>query len=341
MWPSKEAEDAKLFVPETYAPYQDPNSPATCFLRYDAEHESLVLVNDLDREILDIIAIDDLIGAKVEVELLDSSVKPRAAQSVFRNDVTGGPSSPADGGIFQALNSNKDNVFTIQNPSNDDNAPSSPIPFDTQAAAVLTLYAYPRKDPSKDSLIASCAGKSHLEPVKDFPNTEETIKWLPRYAHHRRFQVAPSEDFSAISAVVKAIRLLAKPTSVESERLLVVINPFSGRKKGLEVYNTHVVSMLDQAGIEHDHVITSRAGHAQELMKPRKVADADGIEDISKYTGIVAIGGDATVYEIFQGLQERSDCDEILSSVKIGHIAGGTSNGLSATLAHANQVRSP
>ena len=54
---------------------------------------------------------------------------------------------------------------------------------------------------------------------------------------------------------------------------------------------------------------------------------------------VVAIGGDGTVYEIFQGLQDRPDCDEILSGLKIGHIAGGTSNGLSATLAHANQVR--
>lgn len=339
-WPAKQAEKVKLFVPESYNPYQSEGSPAECFLRYNTEHESLVLTSGSDNEILDIIAIEDLIGAEVEVELLGSSVDPRVSNAAFRNQpVADGPSSPVDGGIFQSLESNKDKVFTVRNPSTDDNAPSSPIPFDTQAAAVLTLYVYPRKDPKKQSMLGSCTGKSNLEPNKEFSKNGESKEFLHRYAHHRRFQIAPSEDFSNVSTLVKAIRQVACPTRTESDRLLIVVNPFSGRKKGLQIFETYVVSMLEQAGIDYDHVITDRAGHSQELMRPQESANANGVKDISNYTGIVVIGGDGSVYEVMQGIQARSDCNKILSSVTIGHIGGGTSNGLSATLAHANHVR--
>ena len=79
-----------------------------------------------------------------------------------------------------------------------------------------------------------------------------------------------------------------------------------------------VAPMLDQAGIDHDHVTTTHAGHAEEQMAPKEGEGSDGIADISKYDGIVAIGGDGSVYEIMQGIKKRTDCDAVLKNLKLG-----------------------
>lgn len=352
-WPTEEAEKALLFVPDVYDPYQNKESPRKCFFRFDTEHKVLVLMAEDTDEILDVIDPNDVIGANVEIELLDKSIaEPRVATSTFRNaDVTDGPSSPVDGGVFNSIENDKDKIFKIVEADGDkraSNEPSSPIPFDSQAVAMLTIFVYPRKDPSKESIVTTCIGNTNNRPVKELPPKQsegETQKvnatLLHRYAHHRKFQVAPAEDFALVASVVKAIRQLARPNSPPTgERLLVMINPFSGRKKGMEVYSTIIVPMLDQAGIEHDSLITTHAGHCEERMaKQDGSKGSDGnLLDVLDYSGLVLVGGDGTIYEVMQGIKKRSDCDDVLKKLTIGHIGAGTSNGLSASLAHACQV---
>ena len=310
-FPTRTAQDAKLLLPKGYDPYQSEDDRRKCFFRFDDQHNALVLVADDDtNEILDILSVDDVIGASVQVELEGSSCstsipEPRVAKSAT---------------------------------SSDGNAPKSPVLSDTQAFARLMIYAYPRRDPSKESLVTNCAGKQNTKPVKTFQSSdkESTKSLLHRYPHHRSFQVAPAEDMAPIRALVKAIRTLARPTSSSdtTDRLLVLINPFSGTKKGLEIYKSIVAPMLDQAGIDHDHVVTTHAGHAEELMATKVgqvTHNDDGIGDISKYDGLVAIGGDGSVYEIMQGIKKRHDCDALLKILKLGHIGAGTSNGLSSS----------
>lgn len=107
----------------------------------------------------------------------------------------------------------------------------------------------------------------------------------------------------------------------------------------MDIYNSVVMPMLEQAAIDYDHVITTHAGHAEEQMAPKDgKGDLDGIADITKYEGLVVIGGDGSVYEIMQGIKKRPDCEKVLKNLKLGHIGAGTSNGLSASLAHASQV---
>jgi sphingosine kinase len=333
-WPTKEAERAKLLIPAGYDPYQG-EVPGKCYLKFDGERKLFLLVSDASGETLDIIDPNDVIGAAVEVELFGAADELRS--TTFRNneqqEKTEGPSSPAeDCGIFKPLGENADKIFSICN-----NEPASDIPFDTQAAAVLTLYVYPRIDPStKGSIFASCGlASNNPKPVKDYKPPADVSKLGSRHAHHRRFQVAPAEDFSDISTVVRSIRKICRP-SPQTDRLLVVINPFSGMKLGEEVYKTVLAPMLEHAGIDHDHIVTTHARHAEQLMKEHP--KDSGITDLSEYDAIVAIGGDGMVHEIFQGIRHRSDCQEILKRLKLGHVGAGTSNGLPKSLAHASKV---
>jgi len=322
-FPSEAAKKAKLFIPESYDPYQNHKSPRTCYFQHDQDNNALVLVADDTGEILDILEFDDIVGASVGVELFGSKA-PRASEAViFENGTLQPPSQEAD---------------TVLKASYPKNAPTSVIPCDTQAAAKLTLFTYPRTDPSKDSIFSSCTGRKTHQAVKELESNKESKKLLHRYACHHVFQLAPVEDFNHVSSVVKAIQKLARPTSRDGDRLLIIVNPFSGRRKGIEIFQSVVSPMLDQAGIEHDAIITTHAGHGEEAMAPKE-KDVDGISDISKYTGLVAIGGDGSVYELFQGIRKRSDCENLLQTLTLGHIGAGTSNGLSATLAHASKVR--
>lgn len=343
-WNTEESKKAKLFVPQSYDPYQNQDAPRLCYVDFDKTHNVLVLIAEDTQETLDIIDPADVIGASVEISFLDSpnnNQEPRAT-AAFRNDeqTSSSVASVSKGGIFEPLlrKDNNDKIFTVVS-----NEPKSPIPSDTQATAVLNIYVYPRKDPSSQSIITCAGNQGKCQPVKEFPretsNENHPQKLLERYPHHRRFQVAPAEDFAFITALVKEIRKLARPNHISStpERLLILINPFAGRKKGFEVYNTIVVPMLEEAGIDHDYMLTTYAGQAMELMAQRDTQE-HGIDDIAKYDGLVAIGGDGSVYEIMQGIKKRSDCDAVLKKIKLGHIGAGTSNGLSASLAHASQV---
>jgi hypothetical protein len=335
-WPKAEAERAKLYIPSTHEPYQE-SEPGKCFLRFDADNKLLLLVSEANGETVDVIDPNDIIGAAVEVELLGLSETPRSVKnkSFFRNpispeDTSQDKAASSSCGIFKPLVEDVEKLFSVSN-----NEPFSEIPFDTQAAAVLTLYVYPRVDYSKQSFFRSCglASKSELDINKTTPT--DLSKLGPRQAHHRKFQVAPAEDFSAISTVVQGIRKLCRP-NLKGDRLLVVVNPFSGTAKGNEVYETVVAPMLDQAGLDYDHLITTHAHHAEERMKEQP-KDSETL-DLSEYDGIVAIGGDGIIHEIMQGIYGRSDCQELLKKFKLGHVGAGTSNGLAMSLAHASKV---
>eukprot|EP00339_Tiarina_fusa_P001142 CAMPEP_0117008042 /NCGR_PEP_ID=MMETSP0472-20121206/7704_1 /TAXON_ID=693140 ORGANISM="Tiarina fusus, Strain LIS" /NCGR_SAMPLE_ID=MMETSP0472 /ASSEMBLY_ACC=CAM_ASM_000603 /LENGTH=562 /DNA_ID=CAMNT_0004709979 /DNA_START=17 /DNA_END=1705 /DNA_ORIENTATION=- len=339
-WPTEAASRAKLYIPDDYDPYQPAGEePGKCVLEYDPKRRLLILVSTETGETLDVINPDDIIGASVAVELLGPAHELRANSKHFQNKQDPMPSTPEDCGIFQSLAEDTDKLFSVSRSTanTNDNEPTSEIPFDTQAAAVLTMYVYPRVDPSKcSSLLGSCGlgGRNNKLPDKEYEAPSDPSKLGSRHARHRRFQIAPAEDFSDISTLVRAIRTLAGPPTAGS-RLLVVVNPFSGNKLGTQVYEKDLAPMLDQAGFEHDCMVTQHAGHAEERMKMHPKDST--IHDIKEYDGVIAVGGDGVLHEIFQGIKDRPDFEEIMATTKLGHIGAGTSNGFAKSLTHACQ----
>jgi Diacylglycerol kinase catalytic domain len=400
-WPTATAESTKLFIPPEYGVGN--REHIQCTLRYDPILQAIhvVLVNsdsdcivEEEETILDSFYAFDIVGADVEIKLLGSAADtpPRSTTSairprIFSNKSPPTISAPAEKetgnggcGIFKPLTEDMDKIF-----STCDNEPLSDLPFDAQATAVLSIYVYPRQDPSLMSPFQTWCGMGNnnaaarkLNRQLQITSMEKQQQLGHRYAHHRRFEVAPSEDFANLSELVRAIRKVSRPTTTtpttgtsqqevmlepQQQRMLVVINPVSGPKKnGLAVFETIVSPMLEQAGISHDVLLTTHPNHAGERAacvvttstptkgKSKRAGRTDEggdqdtvveavIDDISAYTAIVTIGGDGVVHEVLQGIHARPDADQILKKLQFGIIPAGSANGMAASLAGWSKVR--
>ena len=73
------------------------------------------------------------------------------------------------------------------------------------------------------------------------------------------------------------------------QRVLVILNPFSGGKRGLHVWHSVVEGMLMQAGVQAELLKTTHAGHAVEIARHA---------DLARLDGVVAIGGDGVLSEV-------------------------------------------
>lgn len=73
-------------------------------------------------------------------------------------------------------------------------------------------------------------------------------------------------------------------------------------------------------------IMTERAGHAYDIVnKDLKQGD---------YDGIVTVSGDGLIHEVVNGLYRRNDCLQLMSSMTIGFIPGGSANGLVKAVLH-------
>ncbi|VDN94425.1 unnamed protein product [Brugia pahangi] len=114
--------------------------------------------------------------------------------------------------------------------------------------------------------------------------------------------------------------------------ILVIVNPFSGQKRGLKLWETHVEPILKIANIDYDIVKTIHRKHAVEIAK-NLILD--------NYDAVAAISGDGLILEVISGLLMRQDRERALK-MPLAHIPGGTSNGLAASICfQCNEPFSP
>ncbi|KAG0267011.1 hypothetical protein BG011_009759 [Mortierella polycephala] len=141
------------------------------------------------------------------------------------------------------------------------------------------------------------------------------------------------------------------PTS-DKFPLLVVINPNSGQKLGLQIFETTIKPALDQAGKSFRLIESSSQGHAQSYFLDNiKPILTDLVQSLSVVDGatssvtpptsatlqIMVIGGDGTVHEIVNGiLQSIKDSpfasDMFRPKVEFTIIPAGTGNAISTSL---------
>jgi sphingosine kinase len=198
-----------------------------------------------------------------------------------------------------------------------------------------------------------------------------------RSANHKNYAIDSRgcEDFGDARKLIEAIRNLAGlqsnlPINNNPIRYLVILNPFSGGNDGCGVssktgakyiYESLLNPMLEEAGVEHDLLVTGWGGHAQERMKDRRShryktapdGSSDAVQrddnlcsintdtetnDISEYKAIIAMGGDGILFEIMQGIHTREDESEIFKNMKFGIVGCGTSNGLAKSILHWSGV---
>jgi hypothetical protein len=166
--------------------------------------------------------------------------------------------------------------------------------FEDAGGSLLHVHAYPKREPA-------CVGnrsRYYARAVIDFSASPQVKgAWLAKYK-----------------------RLWDRD---KLQRLLVVLSPFSGGKRGQEVWFKEVEPVLRQSGILVDLVITTHPGHAVTIGRSA---------NLPTLNGIIAMGGDGTLSEVIQGLLSRSDAEaSFLASFPVGVIPTGTGNGFAAS----------
>uniref|UniRef100_W5N7L3 sphingosine kinase n=1 Tax=Lepisosteus oculatus TaxID=7918 RepID=W5N7L3_LEPOC len=107
-------------------------------------------------------------------------------------------------------------------------------------------------------------------------------------------------------------------------RILVLLNPHSGKGQALSLFTSHIQGMLTEAGIAHQLVITERQNHARELVREA---------DLSQWDALVIMSGDGLLFEVVNGLMERGDWEAAIRT-PLGILPGGSGNALAASINH-------
>ncbi|EDO40058.1 predicted protein, partial [Nematostella vectensis] len=111
-----------------------------------------------------------------------------------------------------------------------------------------------------------------------------------------------------------------------SRKMLVFVNPFSGKGKSLKIFRNKVAPMFENADIDYKLVITEYAGHAKAYASQLCIPEWDGV---------VICSGDGLVFEVLNGFMNRQDW-EVAIKMPIGVIPTGSGNALCFSSLHAS-----
>lgn len=112
----------------------------------------------------------------------------------------------------------------------------------------------------------------------------------------------------------------------DDRRILVLLNPKSGPGKARDIFQQRVVPVLAEAEIPFDLYVTKQAGYARDFVRSK---------DIYQWRGMVVVGGDGILFEVINGLFERTDWQTAIKELPVGIIPCGSGNGLAKTIAYA------
>ncbi|XP_023693330.2 ceramide kinase-like isoform X1 [Paramormyrops kingsleyae] len=85
------------------------------------------------------------------------------------------------------------------------------------------------------------------------------------------------------------------------KRLLVYINPNSGKRQAKQIYEQRVAPLFSRASVSTHVIVTRDRDHAKDHL----ASDAD----LTKYDGVVCVGGDGMFSEVLHGLLTRTQRD--------------------------------
>jgi hypothetical protein len=162
----------------------------------------------------------------------------------------------------------------------------------------LTIYSYP----PKGNRSRCCNNIINNNNTK----TNGSLKNVYRCKRHYKLTVLPStsspitmnDDLTSVLQGVRAVAHL--PAVSRCRKVLLIMNTHAGTGKAQHIYDTVVKPMWEQAGLHHDACLTTGAGYAKDL-----VSSHDDL--VSTYEAIVTMGSDGILYEVMQGINQRSD----------------------------------
>ncbi|XP_020340318.2 sphingosine kinase 1 [Oncorhynchus kisutch] len=107
-------------------------------------------------------------------------------------------------------------------------------------------------------------------------------------------------------------------------RIMVLVNPQSGRGQALQLFSGQIEPMLTEASVPYTLVITEHQNHARDLVRET---------DLSQWDALVILSGDGLLFEVLNGLLEREDWEEAIQT-PLGILPGGSGNALAASVHH-------
>ncbi|GAA6108567.1 sphingosine kinase 2 [Tachysurus ichikawai] len=107
-------------------------------------------------------------------------------------------------------------------------------------------------------------------------------------------------------------------------RLLLLVNPYSGRGLAMQWCQTHILPMVSEANISYNLIQTERQNHARELIREISLHEWDGI---------VIVSGDGLLHEVINGLMDRPDWEQAIKT-PVGILPCGSGNALAGSINH-------
>ncbi|XP_020783539.2 LOW QUALITY PROTEIN: sphingosine kinase 2 [Boleophthalmus pectinirostris] len=174
------------------------------------------------------------------------------------------------------------------------------------APPLLVLYWYPpgkkRKGVSRRRQVRAYLSESRTEAERWSAAVQCLLRGVP---------VTADTEFSR--------SLLPRP-----RRLLLLVNPFSGRGQAMQWCQTHILPMIREANISYNLIQTERQNHARELIREISLPEWDGI---------IIVSGDGLLHEVINGLMERPDWDQAIKT-PVGILPCGSGNALAGSVNH-------
>ncbi|KAF4366812.1 hypothetical protein G4B88_007331 [Cannabis sativa] len=189
----------------------------------------------------------------------------------------------------------------------------------------FTVHSYPFKK-------GACGFSCFMKPRrarKDFrflaSSVDEAVQWVGGFADQQCYvKCLPHPLLSSKKQASSELIPIDTPTELifkckSPPKMLVILNPRSGRGRSSKVFHKIVEPIFKLAGFKLEVVKTTSAGHARTLAST---------VDISRCPdGIICVGGDGIINEVLNGLLSRDNQKEGIS-IPIGIIPAGSDNSL-------------
>ena len=121
-----------------------------------------------------------------------------------------------------------------------------------------------------------------------------------------------------------SIREQSDEELLAKKRVLILLNPVSGKKMGMKIFNQHISPFLNDTNIEYELFVTQRANHARERLIS---------EDLSQWDALLFMSGDGLLNEGVNGLLAREDADFAIQK-PYGLIPCGSGNAIAGAILH-------
>ncbi|POO04172.1 Diacylglycerol kinase [Trema orientale] len=189
----------------------------------------------------------------------------------------------------------------------------------------FTVHSYPLKR-------GACGLSCFIKPRrtrKDFrflaSSVEEAVQWVGGFADQQCYvNCLPHPFVSSKKQASSELVHVDTPTELifkckSPPKMLVILNPRSGRGRSSKVFHGIVEPIFKLAGFKLEVVNTTSAGHARKL--------ASSVDISTCPDGIICVGGDGIINEVLNGLLSRDNQKEGIS-IPIGIIPAGSDNSL-------------